>query len=110
MNATSGYNSAWTSGGYPYTTAVGTFAANGYGLYDMAGNLLQWCWDWYDCSYYGSSSPTDPRGPTSGSYRVDRGGCWDGYARFCRAALRSGSFPTDRGSGDGFRSVLPPGQ
>ena len=110
VNATSGHNSAWTSGGYPYTTAVGTFAANGYGLYDMAGNAWQWCWDRYDGSYYGSSSPTDPRGPTSGSNRVNRGGGWDGHADYCRAAFRDGDGPTDRRSHNGFRCVLPPGQ
>jgi formylglycine-generating enzyme required for sulfatase activity len=91
----------------PRTTPVGSFAANGYGLNDMAGNVLEWCWDWYATSYAGGN---DPRGPESGSYRVRRGGSWYDTANYCRSAQRSRYGPSYRDSDLGFRLVLAPGQ
>ena len=105
VNATRAYNPAWTNGGSPYTTPVGSFPANGYALEDMAGNVGQWCWDWYGTPYAGG---TDPRGVATGSLRVCRGGRWADYADYCRTAYRGHYYPTVVAIG--FRSVLPPGQ
>ena len=103
-----GYNSIGSIGGSPYTSPVGSFVTNGYGLYDMVGNVWQRCWDWYGS--YSSGLQTNPRGPSSGSYRVLRGGSWGDGAIYCRAAYRGHNYPTDRYISLGFRSVLPPGQ
>ena len=103
-----GYNPIYNDGVYPYTSPVGTFAANLYGLYDMAGNASEWCWDWYKDSYAGGH---DPRGPVSvGPYyywRVKRGGGWYDYAYGCRVSVRAVESPAS-GNNDsyGFRSVL----
>lgn len=108
VNPTSGYHPAFTNGVSGYTSPAGYFAANGYGLYDIAGNVDEWCWDWYDAAYYSSSPGTDPRGPATGSRRVKRGGSFGTVAKGCRVANRSYTYPTYSFTSLGFRCVLPP--
>ena len=87
-----GYNTNFDIGGFPYTSPVGYFAPNGYGLYDMAGNVLEWCWDWYGTSL-GQPTSNNPTGPTSGSNRACRGGCWGIRAIGMRCAARNHALP-----------------
>ena len=90
------------------TTAVGSYAPNAWGLYDMHGNVFEWCLDWY--GDYASGSVADPKGPTSGLFRVLRGGGWIYDARECRSAYRDFGPPNSGRNSLGFRVVLAPGQ
>jgi formylglycine-generating enzyme required for sulfatase activity len=105
VSPTSGYNPLFVDDAMPYTSPVGYFAPNGYGLYDTAGNVWEWCWDY--AGNYSSDMQTDPRGPTSGDTRVGRGGNWNYYAVDCRDSYRYGNSPTDTASNIGFRTARP---
>jgi formylglycine-generating enzyme len=89
--------------GQRYAHVVGQKTANAWDLYDMSGNVYEWCNDWYDTSYYSSSPASDPVGPTSGSRRVLRGGSWSGYGGDCRSAIRCSGAPSGATDGIGFR-------
>ena len=88
------------------THPVATKAPNELGIYDMSGNVLEWCRDWYSSSYYSSSSQYNPTGPASGSRRVYRGGSWGSSARLCRVSYRDYNGPSYRFYNLGLRLAL----
>ena len=107
LSPTRGAHPTYNTGKPPLTSPVGKFPPNGYGLHDMAGNVGEWCWDWY--GPYPSVEETDPRGAHTGSCRVGRGGGWNNGAQSCRVAARGFGIATNSGT-VGFRtacSVLP---
>ena len=87
----------------PETHPVGQKLPNAWGLYDMLGNVREWCQEWYEAGYYRASPPADPPGPSQATHRVIRGGCWNAAPGYCRPAYRDGDAPVYRYSSLGFR-------
>ena len=98
-------DTTYNTGAQPYTSPVGSFPANGYGLFDMAGNVFEWCGDWYPSGAPWYAGGSDPQGPGTGSNRVLRGGSWNDVAVSARCAFRYYSAPSFAYHLIGFRCV-----
>ena len=110
MNEMGRYFGNQSDGKGDYTTGhakVGSYLANDWGLYDMHGNVYEWCLDWLDLNNE-TTAKTDPVGPTTGSYRMIRGGSWGDDAPYCRSAYRSAYYPSGSSYYFGFRVLCLP--
>ncbi|MDD3051641.1 MAG: SUMF1/EgtB/PvdO family nonheme iron enzyme [Candidatus Cloacimonetes bacterium] len=87
------------------TSAVGQKLANQSGIYDMSGNVFEWCWDWYDKNYYRHSTLDNPLGAKQGVFKIARGGSWKSSEYFCRTYARYSAFPDFSIDKIGFRMV-----
>ena len=106
FNGNNPYGGAPTGPYLERTCQVGSYQANGFGLYDMHGNVDEWCADSYGRDYYRNSPGRDPQGPSQGPSRVIRGGSWNYDGSGCRSAFRNWNEPGYRSSDLGFRLAL----